>query len=119
MIFDGGDTKVPGVGVELEALCGRLSPHPKSRRNRDHGNHGGEGGIPTHAILRYPTLSAVTKSLYLKHLQDYLESSSWLRRKTRSNPAMLRSKRSMKSRDETANQVMNCCHLFSPLKLSR
>jgi hypothetical protein len=31
-------------------------------------SYGGEGGIPTHAILRYPTLSAVTKSLYLMHL---------------------------------------------------
>ena len=29
---------------------------------------GGEGGIPTHANLCYPTLSAVTKPLYLKHL---------------------------------------------------
>ena len=27
---------VPGVGVELEALCGRQSPQPKSRCNRDH-----------------------------------------------------------------------------------
>ena len=26
---------VPGVGVELEALCGRPSPQPKSRCNRD------------------------------------------------------------------------------------
>ena len=33
---------------ELEALCGRRSPQPKSRCNRDHGNHGGEGGIRTH-----------------------------------------------------------------------
>ena len=29
---------------------------------------GGEGGIPTHAKPCYPTLSAVTKSLHLKHL---------------------------------------------------
>jgi hypothetical protein len=27
---------VPGVGVELEALCGRPSPQPKSRCDRDH-----------------------------------------------------------------------------------
>jgi hypothetical protein len=30
--------------------------------------NGGEGGIRTHANPCYPTLSAVTKSLYLKHL---------------------------------------------------
>ena len=35
------------MGFELEALCGRLSPQPKSRCNRDHGNSGGEGGILT------------------------------------------------------------------------
>jgi len=40
------------MGFELEASCGRPSPQPKSRCNRDHGNSGGEGGIPTHAILR-------------------------------------------------------------------
>ena len=33
-----------------------------------HGRNGREGGIPTHAKPCYPTLSAVTKSLYLKHL---------------------------------------------------
>ncbi len=32
------------VGFELEALCGRRSPQPKSRCNRDRVNHGGEGG---------------------------------------------------------------------------
>jgi len=30
--------------------------------------NGGEGGIPTHANPCYPTLSAVTKALYPKHL---------------------------------------------------
>src|SRR5579859_5567593 len=35
------------VGFELEAFCGRPSPQPKSRCNRDHGNSGGEGGIRT------------------------------------------------------------------------
>jgi len=30
-----------------------------------HGRNGREGGIPTHAKPCYPTLSAVTKSLYL------------------------------------------------------
>src|SRR5579859_3582560 len=39
------------VGFELEALCGRPSPQPKSRCNRDHGNSGGEGGIRTHGTV--------------------------------------------------------------------
>jgi hypothetical protein len=39
------------VGFELEAFCGRPSPQPKSRCNRDHGNHGGEGGIRTHGTV--------------------------------------------------------------------
>ncbi len=39
------------VGFELEAFCGRPSPLPKSRRNRDHGIHGGEGGIRTHGTV--------------------------------------------------------------------
>jgi hypothetical protein len=33
------------VGFELEALCGRSSPQPKSRHDREHGQSGGEGGI--------------------------------------------------------------------------
>jgi hypothetical protein len=39
------------VGFELEAFCVRPSPQPKSRCNRDHGNHGGEGGIRTHGTV--------------------------------------------------------------------
>jgi hypothetical protein len=36
-------------------------------KSMTYGN-GGEGGIPTHANPCYPTLSAVTKALYPKHL---------------------------------------------------
>ena len=39
------------VGFELEVFCGRLSPQPKSRCNRDHCKHGGEGGIRTHGTV--------------------------------------------------------------------
>jgi hypothetical protein len=44
------------VGFELEALCGRQSPQPKSRPGRDHGRNGGEGGIRTHGRVS-PTLA--------------------------------------------------------------
>ena len=39
------------VGFELETFCGRLSPQPKSRCNRDHERSGGEGGIRTHGTV--------------------------------------------------------------------
>src|SRR5882757_8025221 len=43
-------------------------PHEKDIETRSGSKNGGEGGIRTLANLRYPTLSAVTKSLCLNHL---------------------------------------------------
>jgi len=39
------------VGFEIAAICGRRSPQPKSRCNRDLDKYGGEGGIRIHPLF--------------------------------------------------------------------